>query len=383
MSDDWKTGGFGLYIHWPFCEAKCPYCDFNSHVAQSVNQRRWTRAYCSSISQFALEFPHRTLNAIFFGGGTPSLMSSNTIEEILSHISKNWKFSPNIEITLEANPTSIEAEKFKNFHAAGINRISIGIQALNNYDLRRLGRRHNVKDALNALEIAQNLFPSVSFDLIYARQHQTINQWTNELKQALSLGIDHVSLYQLTIEENTAFGDRYQADKLNGLPNEAIAADMYLVTQNTCEEAGLVRYEISNHAKPGAESKHNLIYWCYGDYVGIGPGAHGRLTLNDVRYATEAKKMPDDWLSAIETGIDHTIRMPLSSLEQAYEYLLLGLRIREGIDQKRYALLAGKKLSEIKIEKLTNLGLITNIKDRISVTNQGLLVLNSIVKNLL
>ena len=383
MSEDWETGGFGLYIHWPFCEAKCPYCDFNSHVAQSVNQHRWASAYCSAMSQIALELPHRTLNAIFFGGGTPSLMTADTIETVLCHIRKHWKVSPNIEVTLEANPTSIDVEKFKDFRLAGINRISIGIQALNDNDLRRLGRRHNTKEAMIALEISQNLFPRVSFDLIYARQDQTVDKWADELRQALSLGVDHLSLYQLTIEKNTVFGDRHQAGKLNGLPNDDCAADMYLMTQNICDEAGLTRYEISNHARPDAESQHNLIYWRYGDYVGIGPGAHGRLTFNNVRYATEAKKMPDDWLNAVETGGEYTIRTPLSSLEQAYEYALLGLRIRDGIDRQRYAFIAGQDLNQAKIKALTDLNLITTVNDRISVTNQGLLVLNSIIKNLL
>ncbi|NNE52265.1 MAG: coproporphyrinogen III oxidase, partial [Sulfitobacter sp.] len=280
MTEDWRQGGFGLYIHWPFCEAKCPYCDFNSHVSQQIDQLAWRDAYLAELKRGAAETKRRVLNAVFFGGGTPSLMDPDVVAEVIAEIRHLWPLANDLEITLEANPGSVEAGRFAAYRQAGVSRVSMGIQALNDADLKRLGRIHTVQEALAAFDIARNRFERVSFDLIYGRQEQTLKNWEAELKQALSMAIDHLSLYQLTIEQGTAFGDRYARGKLRGLPNEDLGADMYTVTQEICGQMGFPRYEVSNHARPGAESRHNLIYWRYGDYLGIGPGAHGRLSLH-------------------------------------------------------------------------------------------------------
>lgn len=296
LTEDWQNGGFGVYIHWPFCQAKCPYCDFNSHVSREIDQSRWLRAYISEIDRYAEQVPGRALTSVFFGGGTPSLMDPDIVHGVLTHLRRHWAFSNSIEITLEANPGSVDAGRFAGYAQAGVNRISMGIQALNNQDLRLLGRIHTVEEARKAFDVARNQFSRVSFDLIYARQNQTLDAWKSELREALAMAIDHLSLYQLTIEQGTAFGDRYNRGKLRGLPEDDLAADMYEVTQDLCAEAGLSAYEVSNYAKPGSESLHNSVYWRYGDYLGVGPGAHGRLTLNDQRYGTEAFSNPAKWL---------------------------------------------------------------------------------------
>ncbi len=286
LAEDWQQGGFGFYVHWPFCASKCPYCDFNSHVSAEIDESRWVRAYLREIDRYAAEVPERVLTSIFFGGGgTPSLMAPDTVSAILERIRAHWPVANDLEVTLEANPGSVEAGRFRGYADAGVNRVSVGVQALNDADLRRLGRLHTVEEALAALEIARNTFERVSFDLIYARQGQTLEEWRAELSGALEFAADHLSLYQLSIEPGTAFGDRYDAGKLRGLPDEDLSAEMYLLTQEMCETAGFHAYEVSNHAKPGAESRHNQIYWRYGDYAGIGPGAHSRLTVdgNDTR----------------------------------------------------------------------------------------------------
>ncbi len=286
------------------------------------------------------------------------------------------------EITLEANPGSVEAGKFAGFRDAGVNRISMGIQALNDRDLQRLGRIHSANEALAAFDIARSCFERVSFDLIYARQDQTLDAWESELKQALTLAIDHLSLYQLTIEDGTAFGDRYKLGKLRGLPDEDASADMYALTQDVCASAGLLNYEVSNHARPGAESRHNLIYWQYGDYAGIGPGAHGRITVDGQRYATECLRAPGAWLAAVDNGVAENIREPISQADQALEYLLMGLRVRDGIDRSRYENLAGEPLYQGNIDHLSDIGMITAEENRISVSQQGLMVLNSVIADL-
>ena len=383
LTEDWCQGGFGLYIHWPFCEAKCPYCDFNSHVSRKIDQRAWRDAYLAELERGAAETQGRVLNAVFFGGGTPSLMDPDIVADVIAAIYRLWPTANDLEITLEANPGSVEAGRFKGFHDAGVNRVSMGIQALNDADLKRLGRIHNTAEALAAFDIARSTFDRVSFDLIYGRQNQTLPAWQSELKQALSLAIDHISLYQLTIEQGTAFGDRYAIGKLRGLPDDDLGADMYAATQDICNEMGMPSYEVSNHARDGAQSRHNLIYWRYGDYLGIGPGAHGRLTQNGHRFATECFSNPQRWLDAAASGKTEKPREALSPEDQASEFLMMGLRLKEGVDLKRYSALAGTPLSQKKIIRMQDIGMISLERDQLKVTDQGFMVLNAILAELL
>ncbi|WP_245514006.1 radical SAM family heme chaperone HemW [Antarcticimicrobium luteum] len=383
MDEDWRNGGFGLYVHWPFCQAKCPYCDFNSHVSREIDQSAWVRAYLSEIARVAEETPGRVLTSIFFGGGTPSLMAPETVAAVIDAARAHWPFSNDIEITLEANPGSVEVGRFAGYRDAGVNRVSMGIQALNDADLRRLGRIHTVAEARAALDVARSCFDRVSFDLIYARQDQTMDAWRTELTEALEMALDHLSLYQLTIEQGTAFGDRYNAGRLRGLPDDDLSADMYLVTQELCAKYGLPAYEVSNHAAPGAESRHNLIYWRYGDYAGIGPGAHGRITQGAVRYATESIRAPAAWLQAVSRGTGECVRMPLSPQDQGSEYLMMGMRLREGLDIERYAHLSGWPLPQPRIDRLLELGMIRISDRRVMATDAGRPVLNAILRDLL
>ncbi len=288
-----------------------------------------------------------------------------------------------MEITLEANPSSVEATRFRGYAQAGVTRISMGIQALNDTDLRRLGRVHTLADARNAFDIARSVFDRVSFDLIYARQDQSISDWQSELSEALTMAVDHLSLYQLTIEDGTAFGDRYARGGLRGLPKDDLAADMYEVTQDLCGAAGYEAYEVSNHAKIGAASRHNLIYWRYGDYAGIGPGAHGRLTLNGKRTATEARPAPGIWLASASSGQTEFTPVEISAQDQASEYLMMGLRLTEGIDRHRYKALSGQALDADALDYLENIGMIEQTPHRVSTTRPGRMVLNSIIKELL
>ncbi|MEL6450944.1 MAG: radical SAM family heme chaperone HemW [Pseudomonadota bacterium] len=379
MAEDWQAGGFGLYIHWPFCAAKCPYCDFNSHVTRSVDHDAWRTELVSEVHRIAALTPGRTLHSVFFGGGTPSLMAPSTVDAIMEAVHKNWPTANDLEVTLEANPTSVEASKFADFRQAGVTRVSMGIQALNDPDLRALGRLHTADEGLAAFDIARRTFDRVSFDLMYGRQNQSLTQWEVELARALDLSLDHVSLYQLTIEAGTAFGDRYDKGMLRGLPDEDVSADMYALTQDICSSYGLNRYEVSNHAEDGAESRHNLIYWRYGDYAGIGPGAHGRLTVDRTRRATEQARMPKAWLD----GVRRETQEGLSGDDQATEFLMMGLRLTEGVDLDRYAQLAGTSLPKDNIDHLVDLGLLTARENRISVTNQGFSLLNSVLRTLL
>lgn len=383
LAEDWRHGGFGLYVHWPFCQAKCPYCDFNSHVSQKIDQSAWVRAYLAEISRVVAETQGRVLNAVYFGGGTPSLMHPDTVAAIIAAIRAHWPFANDIEITLEANPGSVEAGRFAGYRDAGVNRVSMGIQALNDDDLRRLGRIHSVAEAQTAFDVARSCFDRVSFDLIYARQDQTLDNWKTELSQALSMAIDHLSLYQLTIEGGTAFGDRYAKGGLRGLPTDDLAADMYHATQEICDAHGLPAYEISNHARPGAQSRHNLIYWRYGDYVGIGPGAHGRLTLGGTRFATECTKSPGAWLRDVNQGSGESLRTVLHGLEQAEEMLMMGLRLTEGLDPTRYQSLCGNPLDVEKLAYLTDLGMVTTQDGRILATPDGRAILNAVIRELL
>ncbi|WP_299081170.1 radical SAM family heme chaperone HemW [uncultured Ruegeria sp.] len=383
MADDWRNGGFGLYVHWPFCEAKCPYCDFNSHVSRNINQKQWLTSYLSELKRSAAETPDRVLNTIFFGGGTPSLMAPETVAAVLDEARALWRPSNDMEITLEANPGSVEASRFAAYRDAGVNRISMGVQALNDDDLRRLGRIHTVAEARAAFDIARNCFDRVSFDLIYARQHQTLDAWCSELTEALSMAVDHLSLYQLTIENGTAFGDRYAVGKLRGLPEDDSAADMYLATQDICEAHGLPAYEVSNHARAGAESQHNLIYWRYGDYVGIGPGAHGRITLDDRKFATETYLSPIGWLTASASGSGEKERSVLSSQDQANEYLMMCMRLSEGLYIDRFEQLSGDSLSASKIDELSEMGMIKHQDGRLIATKDGRALLNAVIRELL
>lgn len=383
MIEDWQNGGFGIYIHWPFCQAKCPYCDFNSHVAREIDQTRWLRAYLREIDRYAEMCGGRPLTSVFFGGGTPSLMDPDVVNGVLERIRAKWSLSNNVEITLEANPGSVEAGRFAAYAQAGVNRVSMGIQALNNRDLQRLGRIHSVEEARAAFDIARSQFDRVSFDLIYARQDQTLQDWRSELQEALSMAIDHLSLYQLTIEQGTAFGDRYNRGGLKGLPKDDLSADMYEVTQDICGDAGMLAYEVSNHAKPGAESLHNSVYWHYGDYVGIGPGAHGRVTLNGKKHATEAFSNPSKWLSLSDSGQTEKQFEPLPARDQGNEYLLMGLRLAEGISLSRLKSIAGAGLNADRLSYLQDIGMISQDGDNLSVTLDGRMVLNSVIRELL
>ena len=379
MAEDWEAGGFGIYVHWPFCEAKCPYCDFNSHVAKTIDHQAWQQAYTDEIAKAGAETPGRVVKSIFFGGGTPSLMKPETVEAVIRDIRSTWPVANDLEVTLEANPNSVEADRFAAYRDAGVNRVSLGIQSLIDRDLQRLGRLHTAAEARKALDIAIDTFERVSFDLIYGRQDQTLGDWEAELKTALSLPVDHLSLYQLTIEAETAFGARYRAGKLPGLPDDDLGADLYQLTQELCGAAGMRAYEVSNHAKDGAESRHNKIYWQYGDYLGIGPGAHGRLTLNGQRYATEHTRAPGHWLD----GNRECVREPLTQTEQSEEFLMMGLRLRDGIDRNRYRALAGRDLPQHAVSELEDQGLLEVSDRNITVTNQGFILINEILRQLL
>jgi putative oxygen-independent coproporphyrinogen III oxidase len=383
LSEDWRQGGFGLYIHWPFCEAKCPYCDFNSHVSQSIDQHAWRDAYLLELKRAALETEGRVLNAVFFGGGTPSLMDPEIVADIITAIKSYWPTANDLEITLEANPSSVEAGRFAAFRQAGVSRISMGIQALNDPDLKRLGRIHSASEALAAFDVARTHFDRVSFDLIYGRQDQTLPDWEKELKQALTLAIDHISLYQLTIENGTAFGDRYARGGLKGLPGEDLGADMYTATQEICGMMGFPSYEVSNHARDGAQSRHNLIYWRYGDYVGIGPGAHGRVTIDGKKWATEAFSNPKRWLDGAAPKQTEKKRVLLNTQDQAIEFLLMGLRLKEGIDLHRYTQIAGTPLESSKLSHLKDINMINVKESHLTVTDQGFIVLNAVIEGLL
>ncbi len=383
MAEDWTHGGFGLYIHWPFCESKCPYCDFNSHVRAEIDEQKWRDAYLKEIDRYAIMVPDRVLNSVFFGGGTPSLMSPDLIHDILDRIQHSWPSANDLEVTLEANPSSVEASRFAAFAQTGVSRVSMGVQALNDVDLKRLGRLHTVAEAQRAFDVARRHFERVSFDLIYARQDQSLADWRAELSEALQMAVDHLSLYQLTIEPGTAFFDRFSVGRLRGLPNEDLAADMFELTQELCDAAGFQAYEVSNHAKIGSESRHNLIYWRYGDYIGIGPGAHGRLTLFGDRHAIDNWSNPERWLEEVSTGNPEKSRAVIPSAEQASEMLMMGLRVSQGVDLGRYRALADKSLCEHKVSEFVELNLLKKNGNFLSATSSGRSVLNAILRELL
>ena len=382
LSADWQDAGFGLYVHWPFCQSKCPYCDFNSHVAAQIDHDAWNRAYLGEIERIGAFTPGRNLRSIYFGGGTPSLMRPQTIEAIIAAAQQVWQFDNDIEITLEANPSSVELSRFRAYQLAGVNRVSLGVQALDTDDLRALGRLHSVAEARAAIATAATVFGRYSFDLIYARQNQTLQGWRDELAGALELRADHMSLYQLTIEPGTAFGDRFALGKLPGLPVEDLAADMFELTQEMMISAGLEPYEVSNHARPGHASRHNLIYWNGGDYAGIGPGAHGRLTLDARRYATDTPLAPARWLEMASAGAAENPMQPLSSIDQANEALMMGLRTAQGVQLARINALQNEDFFR-KINELADFGVIELSATHLRATQAGRPILNELLRQLM
>lgn len=380
-------GGFALYVHWPFCRAKCPYCDFNSHVRAEVDHARWARALTAELDHMAALTPGRELRSIFFGGGTPSLMAPATVAAVIDRAAARWSFAPDIEITLEANPTSVEALRFRGFAAAGVNRVSLGVQALDDASLRFLGREHDVAEALAAVELAAASFARFSFDLIYARPGQTVAAWEAELGQALCYADGHLSLYQLTIEPGTRFHAMVEQGRLVPLDEDA-QGRLYEATQALLLGAGLPAYEISNHAQPGHESRHNLVYWRYGDYAGIGPGAHGRLTLGEERIGTRTLRVPERWLAQVERlGHGEEPREPIPREAQLTEFLMMGLRLREGIALARLEAIAGRPLARaVEPEALARLvegGLLTLTPERLVASEAGRQRLDAVLRRLL
>ncbi len=375
--------GFGIYVHWPFCQAKCPYCDFNSHVVRGVDQLAYADALVRELEHMARLCDPQALTSIFFGGGTPSLMEPSTVETVLGGVDRLWGIHQGTEISLEANPTSVEAEKFRDLASMGVNRVSLGVQALKDDDLKFLGRLHSVDEALHAIDLARAHFARMSFDLIYARPDQTVDAWEAELVRALSFAVDHLSLYQLTIEEGTPFFDLHARGAF-AVPDEDHATALYEVTQSVCDAAGLFAYEVSNHAIPGAECRHNLTYWRYGDYVGVGPGAHGRITSDGVKSATVTERLPAKWLAAVTADGHGLVEVDnITSSQSAEEMMLMGLRLDEGVSLARYADLAGKHLDPDRLARFETDGLLRQQGDRLAATPSGRLVLNRLLGELL
>ena len=377
------TEPFGVYVHWPFCLAKCPYCDFNSHVRHGgVDQGDFVTAYLAELAHFATLAPGCMISSIFFGGGTPSLMAPETVAAILNRISELWPVAQDAEITLEANPTSVEASRFSGYRAAGVNRVSLGVQSLDDASLKSLGRMHTSDEALAALAIAKRNFERVSFDLIYAQEGQTLPAWRDELASALTHAQDHLSLYQLTIEPGTPFAALHASGALT-VPEGEKAEAFYLLTQELCDSAGLPSYEVSNHSSPGAEARHNLLYWRGHDYAGVGPGAHSRITQDDGKHAIAIRKSPEAWLEAVATsghGIEQDER--LSPQNSADEYLLMGLRLAEGIDVTRLQAIDGRKLDDARLAQLEAQGLVKQTPGRLRATDSGRLVLDRLIVEL-
>jgi putative oxygen-independent coproporphyrinogen III oxidase len=378
-----EAAGFGVYLHWPFCASKCPYCDFNSHVRHGgIDEPRFRAVFLRELEHWAALTPGRTVSSIFLGGGTPSLMSAATVGAILDAIARHWPLASGAEITLEANPSSVEAARFRGYRDAGVNRVSLGVQALDDGVLRTLGRLHTAAEALAAIEVARGTFERFSFDLIYARPGQTLEAWREELGHALTLAGRHLSLYQLTIEPATPFAELYARGKLR-VPEGEMARAFYDLTQELTEAAGLPAYEISNHAAAGEESRHNLLYWRYGEYAGIGPGAHGRAVMGGVRQATSTERNPERWAALVEErghGLAET--MVLNPAEEADEALLMGMRIAEGLDLDRLAALTGFAPSEAALADLAGLGLIERRGHRVNATAAGRIMLDQVVLRL-
>jgi oxygen-independent coproporphyrinogen-3 oxidase len=382
-----RDPGFAIYVHWPFCKAKCPYCDFNSHVRETIDETRWQAAMLRELAHYAALTPGRRVTSLFFGGGTPSLMNPATVGAIIDALGKHWQLDADIEITLEANPTSVEAEKFRAFRSAGINRLSLGIQSLNDADLKFLGRQHDSRQALAALDLAGSTFPRFSFDLIYARPRQTVAAWEAELAAALNLAGDHISLYQLTIETGTVFEQAYARGDFK-LPPEEVQAELYDLTTTRLEAAGFDAYEVSNYARPGQESRHNLTYWRYGDYIGIGPGAHGRLTLAEGKVATRQHRAPESWLERVERD-GHATRQfdPVTARMRLEEMLMMGLRLHEGVALARIAGETGQALDAWipagKLQRLIDGGFLLRDDEALYATEEGRARLDAVLPELL
>jgi len=370
-----------VYIHWPFCRSKCPYCDFNSHVREAVDEQVWTGALIADLDRQAALAPEHEVVSMFFGGGTPSLMPPDTAAALIERVKRHWRTAPDLEITLEANPNSAEAERFAGFAHAGVNRLSLGVQALDPAALRFLGRGHDRAEAIAAIELSRKLFARTSFDLIYARPGQSLAAWRQELDEALSLAGEHLSLYQLTIEPGTAFHTRAARGELD-MPDQETAAALFEMTQERLAARGMPAYEISNHARPGAESRHNLAYWRYDDYLGIGPGAHGRITRDGIKYATRQRRLPEAWLKQPE--FQETAAIPRETAIE--EMVMMGLRITQGISRAKLEALAGRPLEVLFGGALTRLidgGFVTLDDERLAATAAGRQRLNAVLAALL
>ncbi|ACB96955.1 radical SAM family heme chaperone HemW [Beijerinckia indica] len=375
---------FGIYLHWPFCLSKCPYCDFNSHVrAEPIDEPRFLSGLKRELAHRASLTPGRQVSSIFFGGGTPSLMQGSTVAALIDAIAGHWPLAPQVEITLEANPTSVEAERFAAYRAAGVNRVSLGVQALDDAALQSLGRKHSAAEALRAVKTAASLFERYSFDLIYGRPGQTLADWRRELGDALHYARDHLSLYQLTIEPETPFAQLAASGRFT-LPEADLGRDLWDLTQEVMNKAGLPAYEVSNHARPGAESRHNLLYWRYGEYAGVGPGAHGRLLTPHGRRAQATLRQPDLWLKTVEErGEGLTEDMPLTREEQADEFLLMGLRLTEGIAPENFRAVAGRDFDPRRLQTLLSEGMLEYTPHgRVRVSAEGFPVLDAVIADL-
>ena len=378
-----QPGDIALYVHWPFCLSKCPYCDFNSHVRDRIDQTRFAAALRRELATEAARLGRRRLTSVFFGGGTPSLMDPSTVAALLDDAVRHFDPAGDLEITLEANPTSIEAGRLADFRIAGVNRISIGIQSLDDTALHTLGRQHSAGEAVVALALARRLFPRVSFDLIYARQGQNMASWRAELRAALAIAADHLSLYQLTIEPATPFEALHRQGKIV-LPDDDTAAALYDATGEECARAGLLAYEISNYARPGEKSRHNLTYWRYLDYAGIGPGAHGRITVNGALHATRRHRAPEPWAERVEqSGHGMTANDPVPAAERAREALLMGLRLTEGVDLPRFVARTGQTLAQSAdagiMARCIDEGYLMLTPERLSATREGRIRLDSLL----
>jgi putative oxygen-independent coproporphyrinogen III oxidase len=379
---DEACSGLAVYVHWPFCQSKCPYCDFNSHAKRSIGEEEYVSAMIAELRYYAGQTARRPVTSIFFGGGTPSLMAPATAASLLDEIATLWPVEPGCEITLEANPSSVEAGRFAGFREAGVNRLSLGVQSLDEAALRFLGRLHSAGEARRALEIAARHFERVSFDLIYARPGQTVQAWRDELTEALGMALGHLSLYQLTIEPETPFYHLHQSGKLR-IPGGELSADLYELTQEICDAAGLPAYEVSNHASPGQESRHNLTYWRYGDYVGAGPGAHGRIGAGKTKTATAAIRAPAAWAAQVaKLGHGCAEASELGAREQAEEMLLMGLRLSEGLDLDRLRGRTGYRPDAASLSALQEEGLLQTEDSHVRATASGRLVLNAIIESL-
>ena len=373
-----------IYFHWPFCESKCPYCDFNSHVRKEINHRQWLLGYLKNIENWKKKLPHSKIQSVYFGGGTPSLMNPSSISIILEKLYKNFLLSDDIEISLEANPSTVEKRKFKDFSSIGVNRISIGVQSFNDNDLKRLGRKHSANDAIKAIDIAKSSFYNVNFDLIYGRQFQNLSEWEKELEFALSLESQHLSLYQLTVEKGTAFKKLYNAGKLKGLPSHELSRRFFITTNKLCKKKNFNSYEISNFAKNKFECVHNLNYWRCGNFIGIGPGAHGRFEHKKSRFSYKNIMNPENWLEKSLTSKNPIQKLKeISRLEQFEELIMMGLRTSEGINLNNIEKKTDISLNMDKLDYLKKSKFISLKNKNLHLLTKGKLVLNKIVNELL